>query len=179
MSEIKNKRRLSRNRILESAETEFAEFGLAGARVDRIAERAGINKAMIYYHFSSKENLYRTIIRDQYEKIGDIAIKTADEGADFEAYFHEISKTLHMVFSPRGRFGKILMHELASGGRYLKEALSGGGSDGNFTSALGVPTLDGMGVVGDHPHAVDEYLVIDSIAERGAILGTLLRTWRL
>jgi len=57
----------------------------------------------------------------------------------------------------------------------LAESSSGGGSDGNFTAALGVPTLDGLGVVGDHSHAVDEYVLIDSMAQRSALLAALLR----
>ncbi len=52
----------TKERILKAAAAEFAEHGLAGARVDRIASGAGVNKAMIYYHFSSKEKLYREVI---------------------------------------------------------------------------------------------------------------------
>jgi len=59
-------------------------------------------------------------------------------------------------------------------GLVLDEAGSGGGSDGNYTAALGVPTLDGMGVVGDGGHAVDEHVIITSLAERAAILAALL-----
>ena len=56
----------------------------------------------------------------------------------------------------------------------LDEASSGGASDGNFTAALGVPTLDGMGVVGDGAHAVDEFAVISSLPERAALLAAML-----
>ena len=48
----------SRTRILDAALTEFAAHGLAGARTDRIAQSAGVNKALLYYYFDSKENLY-------------------------------------------------------------------------------------------------------------------------
>jgi TetR/AcrR family transcriptional regulator len=48
----------SRARILDAALTEFAAHGLAGARTDRIAQSAGVNKALLYYYFDSKENLY-------------------------------------------------------------------------------------------------------------------------
>ncbi|UCD63919.1 MAG: TetR/AcrR family transcriptional regulator [Candidatus Zixiibacteriota bacterium] len=54
----------SRDKILQAAAKEFAQRGLAGARVDRIASGAGVNKAMIYYHFSSKEGLYREVIKE-------------------------------------------------------------------------------------------------------------------
>jgi TetR/AcrR family transcriptional regulator len=48
----------TRSRILDAALTEFAANGLAGARTDRIAQAAGVNKALLYYYFDSKENLY-------------------------------------------------------------------------------------------------------------------------
>lgn len=48
--------------MLEAAVAEFAQFGLAGARVDRIARRAGINKQALYYHYGSKEGLYRAAL---------------------------------------------------------------------------------------------------------------------
>lgn len=57
----------------------------------------------------------------------------------------------------------------------LTETGTGGGSDGNFTAALGVPTLDGMGVVGDGGHAVHEHVVVDSLPERAALLAALIR----
>jgi AcrR family transcriptional regulator len=47
--------------VLEVAAAEFAEHGLAGARIERIAAQAGLNVRMIYYHFSSKEELYRAV----------------------------------------------------------------------------------------------------------------------
>ena len=58
----------------------------------------------------------------------------------------------------------------------LDEAWTGGGSDGNFTSALGVPTLDGLGAVGNGAHSVDEHVVIRSLPERAALLAGLLAT---
>jgi len=48
----------TRGRILDAALTEFSAYGLAGARTDRIAAAAGVNKALLYYYFDSKENLY-------------------------------------------------------------------------------------------------------------------------
>jgi glutamate carboxypeptidase len=59
-------------------------------------------------------------------------------------------------------------------GIVLTEGGTGGGSDGNLTSALGVPTLDGMGAVGDGGHSVDEYVVISALPERAAILAGML-----
>lgn len=56
----------------------------------------------------------------------------------------------------------------------LAAVRSGGGSDGNLTAALGIPTLDGLGAVGGHPHAWDEHVVIDTMPERAALLSELL-----
>ncbi len=56
----------------------------------------------------------------------------------------------------------------------LQESLSGGGSDGNLTSALGIPTLDGLGAVGEGAHAPHESIFISRIAERTALLANLV-----
>ena len=56
----------------------------------------------------------------------------------------------------------------------IEESSTGGGSDGNFTSALGIPTLDGLGGVGEGAHAIHESILIDRIADRVAVLGALL-----
>ena len=56
----------------------------------------------------------------------------------------------------------------------LKETAVGGGSDGNFTAALGVPTLDGLGAVGDGAHAAHEHVVIRELPRRAALLAHLI-----
>jgi len=55
--------------ILASARTEFAKAGLAGARVDKIAEQSGANKRMIYHYFDGKENLFTAVVEDAYAAI--------------------------------------------------------------------------------------------------------------
>ncbi|HET7104058.1 MAG TPA: M20 family metallopeptidase [Terracidiphilus sp.] len=59
-------------------------------------------------------------------------------------------------------------------GLELEEASTGGASDGNFTSALGVPTLDGMGAVGEGAHAMYESILIEHLAPRTALLAGML-----
>ncbi len=56
----------------------------------------------------------------------------------------------------------------------LEESFTGGGSDGNFTAALGIPTLDGLGAVGEGAHAPNESILINRIADRTALLAALL-----
>jgi glutamate carboxypeptidase len=58
----------------------------------------------------------------------------------------------------------------------LEEAAVGGGSDGNFTAALGIPTLDGMGGVGQGAHAVHEHIVIDELPRRALLLAAMIET---
>ncbi len=54
---------------------------------------------------------------------------------------------------------------------------TGGASDANFTAAMGVPTLDGLGAIGDGAHSVDEYVLIPSLPERAALLAAMLVAW--
>jgi glutamate carboxypeptidase len=58
----------------------------------------------------------------------------------------------------------------------LEESTTGGGSDGNFTAGLGVPTLDGIGGVGEGAHAANESILVDRIADRTALIAKLLAT---
>lgn len=62
----------------------------------------------------------------------------------------------------------------AAHGIELAQGKSGGGSDANFTAALGIPTLDGLGAVGNGAHAVDEHVILSSLPERAALLAALL-----
>lgn len=55
--------------ILAAARDEFAEYGLGGARMDRIAERAGLNKRLIYYYFADKERLFQAVLEQAYRDI--------------------------------------------------------------------------------------------------------------
>lgn len=65
--------------------------------------------------------------------------------------------------------------DLAIGlGMELQEKSVGGGSDAQFPAALGIPVLDGLGGVGEGPHAITEYVFTDSLPQRTALLGTLL-----
>lgn len=71
------------------------------------------------------------------------------------------------LFEETQRIGRSL-------GLELGEGATGGGSDGNFTAALGVATIDGLGAMGGGAHAIDEHILIDSLPERAALLACLL-----
>jgi glutamate carboxypeptidase len=82
---------------------------------------------------------------------------------------------LERTASVRKLFGvaQSLMREM---GLPLGEASTGGGSDGSFTAALGVPTLDGLGAVGDGAHSPREHVLISNLPERAALIAGLLAT---
>jgi len=69
----------TRSRILAAATAEFAHHGLGGARVDRIAQRAGANKRMLYYYFGSKEDLFLAALEQAYAHI-----RSAEHELDLE-----------------------------------------------------------------------------------------------
>jgi glutamate carboxypeptidase len=70
-----------------------------------------------------------------------------------------------------------LAREIAGAiGWKLEESSTGGGSDGNFTSALGIPTLDGLGALGEGAHAGHESVVIQELPQRTALLTTLIQS---
>ena len=69
----------TRARILDAATREFARYGLGGARVDRIAERAGANKRMLYYYFGDKDGLFLAALEGRYAHI-----RNAERSLDLE-----------------------------------------------------------------------------------------------
>ncbi len=79
----------------------------------------------------------------------------------------ERTKAIAGLFGRAKKIGREL-------GLQLEESSTGGGSDGNFTAALGVPTLDGLGGVGEGAHALNESILIDRIADRVALLAGLM-----
>lgn len=70
----------TRANILEVATREFADKGLAGARIDEIAEKTSSSKRMIYYYFGGKEELYRAVLEQAYHRI-----RSQEADAHFEA----------------------------------------------------------------------------------------------
>lgn len=79
----------------------------------------------------------------------------------------EVSPQSSELFERARRVGKRL-------GMDLEPAGTGGASDGNFTAALGIPTLDGLGVVGNDAHALNEWVDLSSLPHRAALLAELL-----
>src|SRR5918993_5567087 len=101
--------------IFRAAAVEFSERGYDAAGVDRIAARAGVNKAMLYYHFGSKRGLYVEVLRDMFRAVGTRARIIADgPGTALEKLDLWIA-TIVAEAAARPWFPPIMLRELASG----------------------------------------------------------------
>jgi AcrR family transcriptional regulator len=109
-------------KILTSARMEFSKYGLAGARVDRIAREAEVNKAMIYYHFRSKENLYQEVINWHVVQIGDFLEKNIAEELEPEERLLALSALYIRMFADNPNFAPIFLRELAEGGERIRNS---------------------------------------------------------
>ena len=107
--------------ILEAAEEEFARFGLTGARTEAIAARTGVTKAMIYYYFGSKEDLYKAVLQTP---VADFMAAVASLELE-QLPAEEALKTVirvaiaHELSHPN--YGKVLLHEaMQNEGKYFR-----------------------------------------------------------
>ena len=111
--------RVSPDAILAAAALEFAARGFAGARVDGIARRAKVNKAMIYYHFKSKQRLYRALLRRMFtlaaERLQAIA---GGPGAPADKVDRALAGIAAFI-QEHTFFPAIMLREVAEGGRHL------------------------------------------------------------
>lgn len=76
----------TRRRLLDAAVDEFAEHGPAGARVDRIARSAGVNKERIYQYFGDKDGLYRAVLEKELQRLAAAVPLTPDQAGDLGEY---------------------------------------------------------------------------------------------
>ena len=132
------------------------------------------------------------VVPDRAEALVDVRVRTAAEGKRMVAAIKGLETVLPkarliiegglsrppmeespLTLEPFRRAQKIG----ADLGLTLTASGSGGASDGNFTAALGVPTLDGLGAVGDGAHSPDEYVLVPSLPERTALMAGLLSRW--
>ena len=104
----------TKGRIINAALEEFSQFGLAGARVDRIARKAGINKAMIYYHFNSKDNLYREMIKSFFTNITRLIDHHLNITGTAVEVLAAISDIYTHLLSSHNPIRSILLRELAN-----------------------------------------------------------------
>lgn len=101
--------------IFAAAAQEFAERGFDAAGVDRIAARAGVNKAMLYYHFANKRALYIEVLRDMFRAVGERARGIADGPGTAPEKLDAWISTIIEEAAARPWFPPIMLRELASG----------------------------------------------------------------
>ena len=113
----------ARARILAAAAEVFASIGFAGARVDEIAARAGVNKAMLYYHVGDKDKLYATVLTETIDRVP-VALRAAIENVDTPAEKLQcILETLAALPQSNPQFVPIMLREIASGGETLPDEM--------------------------------------------------------
>jgi AcrR family transcriptional regulator len=149
----------SRERILAAAAVEFAARGFDGAKVDRIAARARLNKAMLYYHFDDKAALYRAILLDVFTHVASAVAHTAAVGSP-EERLRAFIRAIASQAAGRPHFPVMWLREIADGGRHLDAAvlaeigrvlsilatiLTDGAREGRFRPAH--PLVTQMGIV--------------------------------
>ena len=122
-NKIKERRDESVHRILDAAMELFAEVGYEGARVDEIARRAGVNKAMIYYRIGDKKTLYEEVLHDVFgntvERISENIQDDLSPEEKFKIYIANLAKTMEQ----HPCFPRIMMREVASGWTHFSEAV--------------------------------------------------------
>src|SRR6478736_7590694 len=110
---------VSPDQILDAAALEFSERGYAGARVDRIARRARVNKAMLYYHFGSKQALYRTLLRNTFGAIASQLQRIAELPLPPARKLDAAVAALAAFIDAHAFFPSIMLREVAEGGSHL------------------------------------------------------------
>lgn len=112
----------TRQSILNAATVEFAQYGFEGGRVDRIASRAKVNKAMIYYHYRSKKLLYRAVIENHVSRLANQIDELLNREMPIGEFFQALSFLYINLFSD-GEFLPIFLRELASKGNHIESIL--------------------------------------------------------
>jgi AcrR family transcriptional regulator len=152
-----------RRRILEAAKQEFASHGLAGARVDRIAAKAGANKRMLYYHVGKKDDLYLVVLEGAYEKI-----RVEERGLDLEHLDppEAIKRLIDFTwnyFLRNPEFLALLNTENLAKARHLKRSTKVKSMHSPFVEMIGTVVRRGVDS-GDFQVAVDPVQLYISIA---------------
>jgi AcrR family transcriptional regulator len=112
----------TRARILAAAAAEFAKGGLAGARVDRIAARAGTNPRMPYYYFESKEKLFVAVLEDAYQSFWRAERKLKIDHLDPAAGVRELVRFIWNYYVAHPEFIRLLNDENRQQARFLKKS---------------------------------------------------------
>jgi len=109
----------TRHSLLKAATAVFVEKGYAGARVDEIARRAGANKAMIYYHFGLKKDLYQTVLLDLFSGLLDEVAELGQAETDPLKRLAGLYAGLVKLFARQPALPRLMLREVMAGGRNM------------------------------------------------------------
>ena len=112
-----------KTRILAAATESFSSVGFAAARVDEIAAQAGVNKAMLYYHFGDKEQLYTAVLTTVVDRAVVALQKAIDGAATPSDKVSAVLETLSRLGEHDPHFVRIMLREIAAGGAGLPDAM--------------------------------------------------------
>jgi len=119
-----NNKTTTKDKIIQAAYKEFSEKGFDGARMQKIAERAKINKAMLHYYFKDKETLYETVIEYFHLLFNEIIAEKNVEANTRKAFLKQTIDAYYHIFFEYPDFIKIFIQELASGLKTMKKIYS-------------------------------------------------------
>jgi TetR/AcrR family transcriptional regulator len=109
--------------ILGAAERIFAKSGLAGARIDAIATAAGVNKALLYYYFKSKEDLYETVVENHFSEFNRQVLEVLTAPGPARAVLLRYV-SLHFDFiSARHQSAPLFQQLMMTGGKFLERLI--------------------------------------------------------
>lgn len=111
-------------RILDTAAEVFAESGFAGARMDAIADRAGVNKATIYYHIGDKETLYARVLHEHFASAGDQFDRVLKPAATPEEKLSLFIQQIARVMDQNPHKTVMLLREIAAGGKNFPDIVA-------------------------------------------------------
>ena len=171
----------------EKGASAISELGVQIALLDGLAApERGVTVNVGVVEGGSRPN----VVADRARALVDVRVETAADGVRIEEAIRGLRpRTPRTSVTVRGGFSRpplertasvvrlyVMARQVASElGRELGEGAAGGGSDGNLTAALSVPTLDGLGAVGDGAHALYEHIEVAELPWRGALVAGLLR----
>lgn len=131
----------SRAKILKAAMVEFAEKGKSGARMDTVAREAGVNKAMIYYYFSSKDQLFKAVLQEMLVEVMSVQRRMAALEGTIETKIDMIVEELVGLFRDRPNFLRLLIHEILEGTPHLPEIIRELSPDKTITQTTGIAPI--------------------------------------
>jgi len=128
-----DKQQTTEQRILDAAMQIFSAVGFSGARVDEIAKRAGVNKAMIYYHVGDKEALYEQVLHNAIGHIADVIFQSVEAAQTPEEKLSAYIRSFAGFVENNPLMPPIMLREVASGGTNFPQLVAN-----DFARLLGI-----------------------------------------